>query len=39
MFRRKDRIEIKTLEQIALMREAGLVVARTLELVTLLLPV
>ena len=33
MFRRKDRIEIKTREQIALMREAGLVVARTLELV------
>ena len=32
MFRRKDRIEIKTPEQIALMREAGLVVARTLEL-------
>ena len=31
MFRRKDRIEIKTPEQIALMREAGLVVARTLE--------
>jgi len=32
VFRRKDRIEIKTPEQIALMREAGLVVARTLEL-------
>ena len=32
MFRRRDRIEIKTPEQIALMREAGLVVARTLEL-------
>lgn len=32
MFRRKDRIEIKTPDQIALMREAGLVVARTLEL-------
>ena len=32
MFRRKDRIEIKTPEQILLMREAGLVVARTLEL-------
>jgi len=32
VFRRKDRIEIKTPEQIALMREAGLVVGRTLEL-------
>jgi len=32
VFRRRDRIEIKTPEQIALMREAGLVVARTLEL-------
>jgi len=32
VFRRKDRIEIKTPAQIALMREAGLVVARTLEL-------
>ena len=32
MFRRKDRVEIKTPEQIALMRGAGLVVARTLEL-------
>jgi len=32
VFRRKDRIEIKTPEQILLMREAGLVVARTLEL-------
>jgi methionyl aminopeptidase len=32
VFRRKDRIEIKTPEQIALMRSAGLVVARTLEL-------
>ena len=32
MFRRKDRIEIKSPEQVALMREAGLVVARTLEL-------
>ena len=31
MFRRKDRVEIKTPEQIALMRGAGLVVARTLE--------
>jgi methionyl aminopeptidase len=31
MFRRKDRIEIKTAEQIELMRGAGLVVARTLE--------
>ena len=30
MFRRKDRIEVKTPEQIALMRGAGLVVARTL---------
>jgi methionyl aminopeptidase len=32
MFRRKDRIEIKSPEQILLMRGAGLVVARTLEL-------
>lgn len=32
MFRRKSRVEIKTVEQIALMRGAGLVVARTLEL-------
>jgi methionyl aminopeptidase len=32
MFRRKDRIEVKTPEQILLMREAGLVVGRTLEL-------
>lgn len=32
MFRRKDRVEVKTFEQILLMREAGLVVARTLEL-------
>ena len=32
MFRRKDRIEIKSPEQIELMRAAGLVVARTLEL-------
>lgn len=32
MFRRKSRVEIKTAEQIALMRGAGLVVARTLEL-------
>jgi len=32
MFRRKDRIEIKTPEQILLMRQAGLVVGRTLEL-------
>ena len=32
MFRRKGRIEIKTPAQFALMREAGLVVARTLEL-------
>jgi methionyl aminopeptidase len=32
VFRRKDRVEIKTAEQIALMREAGLVVARTLAL-------
>jgi len=32
VFRRKDRIEIKSPEQVALMREAGLVVARTLEL-------
>lgn len=32
MFRRKSRVEIKTPEQIALMRGAGLVVARTLEL-------
>ncbi|HET7900310.1 MAG TPA: type I methionyl aminopeptidase [Candidatus Nanopelagicales bacterium] len=31
MFRRKDRVEIKTPEQIELMRGAGLVVARTLE--------
>ena len=31
MFRRKDRVEIKTPEQIALMRGAGLVVGRTLE--------
>ena len=32
MFRRKDRVEIKTPEQIDLMRAAGLVVARTLEM-------
>ncbi len=32
MFRRKDRIEVKTPEQIELMRAAGLVVGRTLEL-------
>jgi methionyl aminopeptidase len=32
VFRRKDRIEIKTPEQIALMRAAGLVVGSTLEL-------
>jgi methionyl aminopeptidase len=32
VFRRKSRVEIKTPEQIALMRGAGLVVARTLEL-------
>lgn len=32
MFRRKSRVEIKTPEQIELMRGAGLVVARTLEL-------
>jgi methionyl aminopeptidase len=32
VFRRKDRIEIKTPEQVVLMRAAGLVVARTLEL-------
>jgi len=32
MFRRKDRIEIKSDAQILLMRQAGLVVARTLEL-------
>ena len=32
MVRRKDRIEVKTREQIELMRGAGLVVARTLEL-------
>ena len=32
MFRRKDRIEVKTPEQIELMRGAGLVVAQTLEL-------
>ncbi len=32
VFRRKSRIEIKTAEQIALMRGAGLVVGRTLEL-------
>ena len=32
MFRRKDRVEIKTRDQILVMREAGLVVARTLEL-------
>ena len=31
MFRRKDRIEVKTPVQIDLMRQAGLVVARTLE--------
>jgi methionyl aminopeptidase len=31
MFRRKDRIELKSPEQIVLMRAAGLVVARTLE--------
>jgi methionyl aminopeptidase len=32
MFRRKDRIEVKTPEQILLMRQAGLVVGRTLDL-------
>jgi methionyl aminopeptidase len=32
VFRRKDRIEVKSAEQILLMRAAGLVVARTLEL-------
>ncbi len=32
MFRRKDRVEIKTPAQILLMRQAGLVVARTLAL-------
>jgi methionyl aminopeptidase len=32
VFRRKDRVEIKTPDQILVMREAGLVVARTLEL-------
>jgi methionyl aminopeptidase len=32
VFRRKDRIELKSPQQIVLMREAGLVVARTLEL-------
>jgi methionyl aminopeptidase len=32
MFRRRDRIEVKTPEQIELMRGAGLVVARTLDL-------
>jgi methionyl aminopeptidase len=32
VFRRKDRIELKSPEQVALMRDAGLVVARTLEL-------
>jgi methionyl aminopeptidase len=31
MFRRKDRVELKSPEQIVLMRAAGLVVARTLE--------
>jgi methionyl aminopeptidase len=31
VFRRKDRVELKSPEQIALMRGAGLVVARTLE--------
>jgi methionyl aminopeptidase len=31
VFRRKDRIEVKSPEQVALMRQAGLVVARTLE--------
>jgi methionyl aminopeptidase len=31
VFRRKDRIEVKTPEQILLMRQAGLVVGRTLE--------
>ena len=30
MFGRKDRIEVKTPEQLALMRRAGLVVARAL---------
>jgi methionyl aminopeptidase len=34
MFRRRDRVEIKTPEQIELMRQAGLVVARTLERVS-----
>ena len=33
MFRGRDRIEVKSPEQLALMREAGLVVARTLEAV------
>ncbi|MBI1376959.1 MAG: type I methionyl aminopeptidase [Frankiales bacterium] len=32
MFRRRERVEVKTAAQIDLMREAGLVVARTLEL-------
>jgi methionyl aminopeptidase len=32
MFRRKERVEVKTAAQIELMRKAGLVVARTLEL-------
>ncbi len=32
VFRRKDRVEVKSAEQILLMREAGLVVARTLAL-------
>jgi methionyl aminopeptidase len=32
VFRRKDKIEIKSPEQVALMREAGLVVGRALEL-------
>lgn len=34
MFRRRDRIEVKTPEQLQLMRQAGLVVARTLERVS-----
>lgn len=31
MFRRRDRIEVKSAEQLQLMRQAGLVVARTIE--------
>ena len=33
MFRKRERIEIKTPAQLAVMRQAGLVVARTLALV------